>query len=90
MNKKELSDALALKARINKKDAIEIVSSVFDIMMEALENGEEVKIAGFGIFESKQRKNRIGVNPITKEPIAIPAMKSITFKASKTAKDKIN
>ena len=86
MNKIELIDRVALKARITKKDAGEIIEKI----LEALESGDYAKIAGFGEFEVKGRIARKGMNPITKEEISIPAQKAIVFHASKPAKDRVN
>ena len=90
MNKIELIDRVALKARITKKDAAEIVDCVFETMLEALVSGDVAKVAGFGEFEVKGRIARKGMNPITKEEIHIPAQKAIVFHASKPAKDRVN
>lgn len=90
MNIDNIIDAVAAKARITKKDATTAVETVFEEILAGLENGDSIKIAGFGLFEVKTHKARVGMNPITKEPIDIPAMDAISFKASKTAKDRIN
>ena len=63
------------------------VGNVMNI--EALKEGEQVKIAGFGTFEVKTRAERKGLNPSTKEEIVIAPSKSVGFKASKTLKDQL-
>ena len=90
MNKDEIIANIAYQARITKKDATTAVDTVFSTILEALASGEQVKIAGFGSFDVKTHKSRVGMNPITKEPIQIPAINAIAFKASKNAKDKVN
>lgn len=90
MNKDDIIASVAYKARITKKDAAMAVDAVFDTMLNALSSGEEVKIAGFGSFEVKTHIARVGMNPITKEPIRIPEMKAIAFRAGKAAKEKVN
>lgn len=90
MNKEEIIVNVAYKARLTKKDATMAVNAVFDTILDTLESGESVKIAGFGSFDVKTHKARIGMNPITKEPIQIPEMNAISFKAGKAAKDKVN
>lgn len=90
MNKEDIIAYVAAQARIVKKDAAVAVDAVFNHILEALENGEDVKVAGFGAFEVKTHKARKGMNPITKETIDIPEMKAIAFRAGKTAKDRIN
>ena len=90
MNKEQIIVEVARRARLTKKDAALAVDAVFDTMLETLVNGEDVKVAGFGLFEVKKHKARVGMNPITKEPIDIPEMNAISFRASKGAKDKVN
>ncbi len=90
MNKEQIIVEVARQARLTKKDASSAVDAVFDTIIDALIEGEIVKIAGFGTFEVKSHKARVGMNPITKEAIDIPEMNAIAFRASKTAKDKVN
>ena len=65
MNKKALIDAVAAKLDITKKDATIAVETVFDTITESLVNGNKVDISGFGKFEVKTRKGRVGINPST-------------------------
>ena len=88
LTKKVLADNLAEKCG-SKKAATELVNDVFASIVEALEKGESVDIAGFGKFEVKERSARTGINPSTKESITIPAKKVPAFKASKTLKDAV-
>ncbi len=90
MNKIELIDKVAEAARLTKKDAGSAVDAVFEAVLEALKDGEVVKVSGFGSFEVKERAAREGMNPVTKEKIQIPAQKAITFRAAKPAKDCVN
>lgn len=83
---KDLVEQVAMKARITKKDALAAIQTVFTTMSEALSQGEEVKITGFGQFQVKTTKARTGINPSTKEPIEIPESKKLYFKPSSTLK----
>ena len=89
MNKTELIAAVAEKSGSTKKDADAIVSSVIDVITDALKKGEKVQLVGFGTFETKSRAARVGLNPRTKETINIPASKVPTFKSGKALKDSI-
>ena len=89
MNKAELIAAAAEKAGLSKKDAEKAVNATFDAITEALVNGEKVQLVGFGAFEVKERGERIGRNPQTKEEIKIPASKAPVFKAGKALKDAV-
>ena len=90
MNKAQLTETLAAKTGMKKKDAEVVVNSVFSAITESLVKGEKVQISGFGSFETKKRAARIGRNPHTHEKMKIPAFKSASFSPSKTLKAQIN
>ncbi|MGN1133296.1 MAG: HU family DNA-binding protein [Oscillospiraceae bacterium] len=90
MTKSELIAAVAEKNSLKKKDAEAIVSSVFDTVAEKLSNGEKVSIAGFGIFEVRDRAEKKAINPATKQPIVVPAKKVPAFKAGSALKEAVN
>ena len=87
MNKSELINAVAEKAALSKKDSEAAVSAVLDVIAEALAQGDEVRLVGYGTFEVKKREARMGLNPKTKEPVPIPATKVPAFKPGKALKD---
>ncbi len=90
MNKSELVSAVADKANVSKKTSEEVVSAVFDVLTEALGNGDKVAVAGFGTFEVHERAERTGRNPQTGEEIHIDGCKSPAFKAGKQLKEAVN
>lgn len=91
MNKADLSNQLkASFSGVDNQLINEIVTRTFELIGESLGNNEKVQIFGFGTFDVRERSERQGVNPRTKEAITIPASKSVGFKASKTLKDKVN
>lgn len=89
MKKVELVAAVAEKAELSKKDAEKAVSAVLDAIVETLASGDKVSIVGFGSFEIRERGERTGRNPRTKETIVIPASKQPVFKAGKAFKDAV-
>lgn len=89
MTKVELVSAVAEKTGLSKKDSEKAVSAVFASVTEALKDGEKVSMVGFGTFEVKNRPERPGINPRTKEAITIAASKSPVFKAGKALKDAV-
>lgn len=89
MNKAELVSAVAEKADMSKKDAEKAVKAVFEVIEESLAQSEKVQLVGFGTFEVKDRAERTGRNPQTKETILIPAAKVPGFKAGKALKDAV-
>ena len=90
MNKAETAERLAARAGLSKAAAREAVDALFGVIGEALANGEEVRIAGFGTFGTRSRPARTGRNPRTGEAVSISASTSPTFKAGKTLKDVVN
>ena len=89
MNKVEMADRLAARIGLSKSAAKEAVDGVFASIGDALANGEEVRIAGFGTFGTRSRPARTGRNPRTGEAVSISASTSPTFKAGKTLKDAV-
>ena len=89
MNKTELIAATAEKAGLTKKDAERALNAAFDAITASLVAGEKVQVAGFGIFETKNREARTGRNPHPKETIQSPATRGPGFKASKSLKDAV-
>ena len=90
MNKTEMADRLAARAGLSKGAARDAVDGVFAIVGEALADGEEVRLPGFGTFGTRSRPARTGRNPRTGEAVAISASTSPTFKPGKTLKDTVN
>ncbi|MBI4435005.1 HU family DNA-binding protein [Candidatus Uhrbacteria bacterium] len=88
MNKAELVDQLAAKLVLSKKQAEDAVNFVFDTITSVLKSSGEVTITGFGTFESRERKGRMGVNPRNPtQKIQIPSVRVPKFRAGKTLKD---
>lgn len=81
MNKVELVASVAEKTGLAKKDAEKAVSAVLESIVNAVAGGDKVQLVGFGTFEVRERGERTGRNPRTKEAIVIPASKQPVFKA---------
>ena len=92
MNKSDLVDALADSAGMTKVDASRALDALFGadgVIATALRGDQRVQITGFGTFEAKRRKARMGRNPRTGATIQIPASKTPGFRAGKGFKDAI-
>lgn len=89
MNKAELAAAVAEKTGASKKDCEKAVNAVLEAITESLVKGEEVRLVGFGSFETKERAARKGRNPKTKTEIEIPASRVASFKVGKALKDAV-
>lgn len=90
MNKAELISKMAELEGTTKKAAGEQVDAIVSVITEALKNGDEVSLTGFGKFSVVERAERQGVNPATSEKITIPASKAPKFKASSALKNLVN
>jgi integration host factor subunit alpha len=91
MTKAEIIDCVYDKVGgFSKKESAEIVEAVFDTMKDTLAEGDKEKISGFGNFVVREKKQRIGRNPQTGEPIPISARRVLTFKPSQVLKNILN
>lgn len=89
MNKADIVEAMHAKLGGTKVAAEETVDLVFDNITNSLKKGEEVSIAGFGIFIAKQRLARQARNPRTGAMVSVPAMKVPKFRAGKALKEAV-
>ncbi len=90
MNKNDLIGAVVEASGLSKSDAAGAVEGVFDSIRNALANGDEVRLVGFGTFSVAKRKASTGRNPRTGEPMTIKASNQPKFKAGKGLKDAVN
>ena len=81
MNKTEFINAVAEKSGLSKVDAKKAVEAFVETVSSELKEGGKVALLGFGSFSVAENSARKGVNPKTKQPIEIPARKSVKFKA---------
>jgi integration host factor subunit alpha len=90
MTKADIVEKIYEKVGFSKKESAELVETVFDLIKTTLEEGDKIKIAGFGNFVVKEKSDRRGRNPQTGEEITIVARKILTFKPSQVLKSAIN
>ncbi len=91
MTKADIIEAVYEKVGgFSKKEAAEIVETVFNVVKETLERGEKIKISGFGNFVVRDKKDRMGRDPQRAVPILIPARRVLTFKPSQVLKNILN
>ncbi len=89
MNKAELANLVHGKLGGTKVQAEEVVELIINEIVNTLKKGEEVSIAGLGIFSTKTRAARTARNPRTGETVQVPAMKVPKFRAAKALKDAV-
>lgn len=80
MNKTDLVNEIAAKAKLNKVDAKAALDAVLESIAQSLSNDDKVQLIGFGTFSIQQKEAREGINPRTKEKITIAARKVVKFK----------
>ena len=85
----DLAEKVAATISSTKADGERAVEAMIAFITDCLKKGDEVSIAGLGIFEAKTRAGRTGRNPRTGATIQIKAMKVPKFRASKTLKDAV-
>ena len=90
MNKNELVERLAEEHELTKGMARSLVDSVFQMITDAAQKGEEVALFGFGRFKVAERAARKGRNPRTGEAVKIAASKSLKFTPARSLKTSLN
>lgn len=86
----EIAGRVCERTGFTKRESQALVESVLNIVKSTLESGDCVKIAGFGKFEVKQKKDRRGRNPQTGETITIDSRKILSFKPSHLLRQAVN
>lgn len=89
LTKAELAELLFERVGLNKREAKDLVESFFDEIRIALEEGDAVKLSGFGNFQVRDKPQRPGRNPKTGEVIPIAARRVVTFHASQKLKSMV-
>lgn len=89
MNKAAIVDAVQQVLGGTKVQAEQAVDKVIESIVSNLKKGDEVSIAGLGIFSAKQRAARTARNPRTGESIKVAAMRVPKFRAAKALKDSV-
>lgn len=89
MNKLDLTNKVQEITGGTKVQADRIVETIISVITDTLKKGEEVSIAGLGIFSTKQRAAREARNPRTGEKISVPAMRVPKFRPAKALKDAV-
>ncbi len=89
LTKADLAESLFQELGLNKREAKELVELFFEKIRNALSNGEQVKLSGFGNFGLRDKNSRPGRNPKTGEEIPISARRVVVFRASHKLKERV-
>ena len=90
MTKNELAKKIQSKLGVSKNESTELLEGIISVIKSTLENGEKIKIHGFGNFEVKQKRDRKGRNPMTGETMILEARRVLTFKPSVMLRQAVN
>ena len=90
LTKDKLATRLQTQIGMTRSESLEMVEELFEIMKATLESGEELLISGFGKFHVREKKERVGRNPQTREKMMLRARKIAVFKTSGVLRERIN
>ena len=86
LTRADLCEAVHEEVGLSRQDCAALVERTLELMIQALEAGEQVKLSGFGVFQVRAKRARMGRNPKTGEPAAIDPRRVIGFRASQVMK----
>ncbi|WP_419809283.1 integration host factor subunit alpha [Sphingomonas sp.] len=89
LTRADLAEALHREVGLSRADSAKIVEQILGDMCEALSNGENVKISGFGTFVLRDKGERVGRNPKTGVEVPIAPRRVLTFRASQMMRERI-
>jgi integration host factor subunit alpha len=89
LTRADLAETINHKMGFSRSESLDMVEAILNKMSAALEDGENVKISGFGTFVLRDKRERIGRNPKTGVEVPITPRRVMTFRASHMLKDRI-
>ena len=89
LTRAEIAEAMNRKLGLSRSESLAMVESILGHMSDALANGQNLKISGFGTFLLRDKAQRIGRNPKTGVEVPITSRRVLTFRASQMLKDRI-
>lgn len=90
LTKAAMAERLFTDLGLNKREAKELVDLFFETVRQTLEQGEQVKLSGFGNFELRNKGERPGRNPKTGEEIPISARRVVTFRPGQNLRARVH
>jgi integration host factor subunit alpha len=89
LTRMDLSEAVFREVGLSRNESASLVASVLEHLSDALVEGGQVKISGFGTFSTRDKSARVGRNPKTGEEAPIPPRRVLTFRPSHIMKDRV-
>lgn len=90
VNTSQVIERVAERTGMSKAQAKQAVTAVLEVVSDRLAEGDRVQISGFGTFEIRERAEREGINPRTREKTRIAASRSVGFRPSSALKDRLS
>ena len=90
LTKAKLTDSIRKQLDLPKTKSAQVIDSLLEIIKKSLEDGEDVLVSGFGKFCFKEKRERPGRNPRTREEVTVKPRRVVTFKCSGRLRDRIN
>jgi integration host factor subunit alpha len=90
LTRADIAELLNKQVGLSRAESAELVEQVLDLVTEALETGENVKISGFGTFVLRDKNERIGRNPKTGIEVPITPRRVLTFRPSQSLRDRVS
>ncbi|MBX9729504.1 MAG: integration host factor subunit alpha [Sphingopyxis sp.] len=88
LTRAELAESITRAVGLSRADSLRMVESILDEMTGALEQGEQVKLTGFGTFTLRDKRQRIGRNPKTGVEVPITPRRVLGFRASQSVRER--
>ena len=89
LTRADLAETINRKMGFSRAESLDLVESILDKMSEALADGQNVKISGFGSFILRDKRERVGRNPKTGVEVPITPRRVMTFRASQLLKERV-
>ncbi len=90
LTRADLCESVHEEVGLSRQDCAGLVERTLELVVQALEDGKQVKLSGFGVFQVRAKRARMGRNPKTGEPAAIDPRRVIGFRASQVMKARID
>ena len=90
ISREDIANSIFNEFGFSKKECLDLVNDIIEIIIQGLNEDGEVKIHNFGTFKLKRKKSRIGRNPKTKEEVIINDRNVVTLKVSRNILKNIN
>ena len=90
ISREEIAEAINIEFGFSRKECLEVVNNIIEIIIEGLETNKKVKIHNFGTFTLKRKKSRLGRNPKTGSAVELSGKHVPYFKPGKELRDRVN